>query len=199
MGQGPTTRSPKPVRAQHYQLANKHAKPPSRPLQPHIQAEGAGQAEATVSAEASNGKVSCIASSMAKTSGTPPRTCLVTKDARDRMARTVSNNNPRAIAHTYQPYCPPRYIKTYNHPSPNITKTTTNTKKNFPHHLPTKKSFPSHPTTNNSPTHQLHRPPPNEEEGFIQPSVQGIIHIISGGPSMNFESKQQKKKTTIYG
>jgi hypothetical protein len=109
----------------------------------------------------------------------PTRDCPETKATRDRMARAQPADNPRVVAHTYQQ--PPQ---PYNHgPAPHHA---------YQHHQEVQSVPPPHP-----PPHQqqqnIHHPQAPKQEDFVDQSYRGVIHMITGGSSADFDTKRQKR------
>jgi hypothetical protein len=127
------------------------------------------------------------ACSTVKTACTPTRDCPETKATRDRMARAQPADNPRVVAHTYQQ--PPQ---PYNH-CPALHP---------PHHAyqhhqevqivpPPPPPPPPHPQQQN--IHHHNHPQAPKQEDFADQPYCGVIHMITGGSSVDFDTKRQKR------
>jgi hypothetical protein len=114
----------------------------------------------------------------------PTRDCPETKATRDRMSRAQPANNQRVVAHTYHHHHPQPYNNGHVQHPPNHT---------YPHHqevqvVPPPPPPPHHP----NPHHQNHPQAPKQEDFANQP-YRGVIHMITGGSSVDFETKRQKR------
>jgi hypothetical protein len=104
--------------------------------------------------------------------------CPEMKATRDRMARAQPADNPRVVAHTYQQPPPP-----YNHaPHPPHHA--------YQHHQEVQIVPPPTP-----PPHQQHQNIPHapKQEDFADQPYRGVIHMITGGSSTDFDTKRQKR------
>jgi hypothetical protein len=106
--------------------------------------------------------------------------CPETKATRGRMAQAQPADNPRVVAHTYQ-QPPPPYIHA---PAPHP-----------PHH-----AYQHHPEVQivpppPPPPHQQHQNIPNapKQEDFADQPYRRVIHMITGGSSTDFDTKQHKR------
>jgi hypothetical protein len=95
------------------------------------------------------------------------------------MARAQPADNPRVVAHTYQ-QPPPPYI---HGPDPHHA---------YQHHLEVQIVSPPPP-----PPHQqqqnIHHPHAPKQEDFADQPYRGVIHMITGGSSADFDTKRQKR------
>jgi hypothetical protein len=111
----------------------------------------------------------------------PTRDCLEMKATKDRMSRAQSADNQRVVAHTYhhhqqQPYNaqhPPNHA--YQH-------------RQEVQVLPPPPPPPHHP----NPHHHNHPQAPKQED-FAEQPYRGVIHMITEGSSVDFETKRQKR------
>jgi hypothetical protein len=112
----------------------------------------------------------------------PTRDCSETKATGDRMARAQPADNPRVVAHTYQQ--PPQ---PYNHnPAPHPPHHA------YQHHqevqiLPPPPP-PPHPQQQN--IHHPNHPQAPKQEDFADQPYRGVIHMITGGSSVDFDTKR---------
>jgi hypothetical protein len=112
----------------------------------------------------------------------PTRDCPEMKATRDRMSRAQPADNPRVVAHTYQQPPQPYNHGPAQHPSNHA----------YQHHqevqivpppLP-----PPHPQQPNI-HHPKHPQAPKQEDFAVQP-YRGVIHMITGGSSVDFDTKR---------
>jgi hypothetical protein len=101
------------------------------------------------------------------------------------MARAQPANNQRVIMHTYHPqqhHQQPYHNEQIQH-QPNHA---------YQHHQEVQVLPPPPPHHPNPPRHN---PPPQapKKEDFAEPRYRGVIHMITGGSSMHFDTKQEKK------
>jgi hypothetical protein len=112
----------------------------------------------------------------------PTRDCPETKATRDRMSRAQPTDNQRVVAHTYhhqQPY----HNEQIQHP-PNHA---------YQHHQEVQ-VLPPPPPHNPNPSHHIHPPQAPKQEDFAEPPYHGVIHMITGGSSVDFNTKRQKRE-----
>jgi hypothetical protein len=88
----------------------------------------------------------------------------------------------KAIVHTFQPQFHHPHQEAYNH------------YKTIPAKLLIPTSTPRKATTTTTPQQihpqiQLPPPPPKEDDGYSQPWIHDIINVISGGSSVDFDTK----------
>jgi hypothetical protein len=112
----------------------------------------------------------------------PTKDCPETKATRDRMSRAQPAYNPRVVAHTYQHHLP----QPYNHDPAQHPHNHA-----YQHHqevqvvpppLP-----PLHPHQPN--IHHPNHPQPPKQEDFADQPYRGVIHMITGGSSVDFDTK----------
>jgi hypothetical protein len=112
----------------------------------------------------------------------PTRDCPETKATRDRMARAQPTDNPRVVAHTYQQ--PPQPYIHGPAPHPPLHA--------YQHHqevqiLPPPPP-PLHPQQQN--IHHPNHPQAPKQEDFADQPYRGVIHMITGGSSVDFDTKR---------
>jgi hypothetical protein len=107
------------------------------------------------------------------------RDCPETKATRDRMARAQPADNPRVVAHTYQ-QPPPPYI---HGPAPHP-----------PHHAYQNHQevqiVPPPPPPPHQQQQNIHHPQAPKQEDFTDQPYRGVIHMITGGSSADFDTKR---------
>jgi hypothetical protein len=111
----------------------------------------------------------------------PTRDCPETKATRDRMSRAQPADNPRVVAHTYQQLPPPNNHGPAQHP-PNHAY------KHQEVQIVPPPPPPLHPQQPN-----IHHPHAPKQEDFADQSYRGVIHMITGGSSTDFDTKRQKR------
>jgi hypothetical protein len=112
----------------------------------------------------------------------PTRDCSETKATRDRMSRAQPADNPRVVAHTYQHHLPQPYNHDPAQHPPNHA---------YQHHqevqvVPPPLS-PPHPHQPN--IHHPNHPQAPKQEDFADQPYRGVIHMITGGSSVDFDTK----------
>jgi hypothetical protein len=112
------------------------------------------------------------------------RDCLETKATKDRMSRAQPADNQRVAAHTYQHHHPQPYNHGHAQHLPNHA---------YQHHQEVQVVPPPLPPPHQpNPHHQNHPQAPKQEDFADQP-YREVIHIITGGSSVDFETKRQKR------
>jgi hypothetical protein len=110
------------------------------------------------------------------------RDCPEMKATKDRMARAQPADNPRVVAHTYQQPPPPYIHAPAPHPPHHA----------YQHHQEVQIVPPPPP-----PPHQQHQNIPHphapKQEDFADQPYRGVIHMITGGSSTDFDTKRQKR------
>jgi hypothetical protein len=114
----------------------------------------------------------------------PTKDCPETKATKDRMARNQPADNQQVVAHTYHPqqYHQQPYHNKQIHHQPN----------HLYHHHQEVKVLPQLPHHTNPP----HQKPPllaPKQEDFAEQPYRGVIHMITRGSSVDFDTKRQKK------
>jgi hypothetical protein len=98
------------------------------------------------------------------------------------MARAQPADNPRVVAHTYQQPPLPYIHGPAPHPPHHA----------YQHHQEVQIVPPSPP-----PPHQqqqnIHHPHAPKQEDFADQPYRGVIHMITGGSSADFDTKRQKR------
>jgi hypothetical protein len=115
----------------------------------------------------------------------PTRDCPETKATRDRMSRAQPAYNPRVVAHTYQQPPQPYNHGPAQHP-PNHAYQHHQEVQIIPPPLPT-----PHPQQLN--IHHPNHPQAPKQEDFADQPYRGVIHMITGGSSVDFDTKRQKR------
>jgi hypothetical protein len=102
------------------------------------------------------------------------------------MSRAQPADNPRVVAHRYQHHLPqPHNHGPAQHP-PNHAYQHHQEVQIVPPPLP-----PPHPHQPN--IHHSNHPQAPKQEDFADQPYRGVIHIITGGSSVNFDTKRQKR------
>jgi hypothetical protein len=115
----------------------------------------------------------------------PTRDCPETKATRDRMSWAQPTDNPRVVAHTYQQLPQPYNHSPAQHP-PNHAYQHHQEVQIVPPPLP-----PPHPQQPN--IHHPNHPQAPKQEDFADQPYRGVIHMITGGSSIDFDTKRQKR------
>jgi hypothetical protein len=112
----------------------------------------------------------------------PTRDCPETKATRDRMSRAQLADNQRVVVHTYhQQHQQPYNNEQVQHPPNHAYK-----------HSQEVQVLPPPPPHHPNPQHHNHPQAPKQEDFAKQP-YHRVIHMITGGSSVDFESKRQKR------
>jgi hypothetical protein len=113
----------------------------------------------------------------------PTRDCPETKATRDRMSRAQLADNPRVVAHTYQHHLPQPYNHGPAQHPPNHA---------YQHHhevqIVPPPLQPPHPHQPN--IHHPNHPQAPKQEDFADQPYRGVIHMITGGSSVDFDTKR---------
>jgi hypothetical protein len=100
------------------------------------------------------------------------------------MSRAQPVDNQRVVAHTYHHHHPQPYNNDHAQHPPNHA---------YRHHHEVQVvSPPLSPSHQPNPHHQNHPQAPKQEDFADQP-YRGVIHMITGGSSVDFETKRQKR------
>jgi hypothetical protein len=108
----------------------------------------------------------------------PTRDCPESKATKDRMSRAQPADNQWVIAHTYheqQPYHNEQIQHQPNHA--------------YQHHQEVQ-VLPPPPPHHPNPPHHNHPPQAPKQEDFAEPPYRGVIHTITGGSSVDFDTKR---------
>jgi hypothetical protein len=116
----------------------------------------------------------------------PTRDCPKTKATRDRMSQAQPADNPRVVAHTYQHHLPQPYNHGPAQHPPNHAYQHHQEVQIIPPPLP-----PPHPHQPN--IHHPNHPQAPKQEDFADQLYCGVIHMITGGSSVDFDTKRQKR------
>jgi hypothetical protein len=95
------------------------------------------------------------------------------------MARAQRADNPRVVVHTYQQPPPPYIHGPALHPPHHA----------YQHHQEVQIVAPPPPP----PPEQTHNPHAPKQEDFADQPYRGVIHMITGGSSADFDTKRQKR------
>jgi hypothetical protein len=116
----------------------------------------------------------------------PTRDCPETKATRDKMSQAQPADNPRVVAHTYQHHLPQPYNHGPAQHPPNHA---------YQHHQEVQivppPLQPPHPHQPN--IHHPNHPQAPKQEDFADQPYRGVIHMITGGSSVDFDTKRQKR------
>jgi hypothetical protein len=115
----------------------------------------------------------------------PTRDCPETKATRDWMSRAQPADNPRVVAHTYQQLPQP-----YNHGPAQLPPNHA-----YPHHQEVQivPPPPPPPHPQQPKIHHPNHPQAPKREDFADQPYHGVIHMITGGSSIDFDTKRQKR------
>jgi hypothetical protein len=116
----------------------------------------------------------------------PTRDCSETKATRDRMSRAQPADNPIVVAHTYQHHLPQPYNHDLAQHPPNHVYQHRQEVQVVPPPLP-----PLHPHQPN--IHHPNHPQAPKQEDFADQPYRGVIHMITVGSSVDFDTKRQKR------
>jgi hypothetical protein len=108
------------------------------------------------------------------------------KATRDKMSRAQPADNPRVVAHTYQHHLPQPYNHSPAQHPPNHA---------YQHHQEVQivppPLLPPHPHQPN--IHHPNHPQAPKQEDFADQPYRGVIHMITRGSSVDFDTKRQKR------
>jgi hypothetical protein len=111
----------------------------------------------------------------------PSRDCPETKATKDRMSRAQSADNQRVVAHTYHHHQQQPYNEHIQHPP------------NHAYQHPQEVQVLPHPPPHHPNPHHHNHPQAPKQEDFAEQPYRGVIHMIIGGSSVDFETKRQKR------
>jgi hypothetical protein len=107
-----------------------------------------------------------------------------TKATRDRMSRAQPADNQRVVAHTYQHHHPQPYNHGHAQHLPNHA---------YPHHQEVQVVPPPLPPPHQPNLHHQNHTQAPKQEDFADQSYRGVIHMITGRSSVDFDTKRQKR------
>jgi hypothetical protein len=100
------------------------------------------------------------------------------------MSRAQPADNQRVIAHTYHHQQQQPYNNDHVQHPPNHA---------YQHHQEVQVVPPPHPPPHHPNPHHQNQPQSPKQEDFADQPYRGVIHMITGGSSVNFETKRQKR------
>jgi hypothetical protein len=112
----------------------------------------------------------------------PTRDCLEMKATMDRMSRAQPTDNQRVVAHTYH----------HHHQQPYHNEQVQHPPNHAYQHRQEVQVLPPPPPHHQNPQHHNHPQAPKQED-FTEQPYRGVIHMITGGSSVDFEMKRQKR------
>jgi hypothetical protein len=115
---------------------------------------------------------------------TPNKGFLETKATSDRMSRAQPADNQRVVAHTYQHHHPQPYNNGHAQHLSNHA---------YQHHQEVQVVPPPLPPPHQPNRHHKNNPQATKHEDFADPPYHGVIHMITRGSSVDFETKWQKR------
>jgi hypothetical protein len=115
---------------------------------------------------------------------TPNKGFLETKATSDRMSRAQPADNQRVVAHTYQHHHPQPYNNGHAQHLSNHA---------YQHHQEVQVVPPPLPPPHQPNPHHKNHPQAPKQEDFADPPYHGVIHMITRGSSVDFETKWQKR------
>jgi hypothetical protein len=110
------------------------------------------------------------------------RDCPETKATKDRMAKAQPADNQRVVAHTYHPQ--------QHHQKPYHNEQIQHQPNHAYHHHQEVQVLPPPPTHHPNPPHHNPPPPAPKQEDFTEPPYRGVIHMITRGSSVDFNTKR---------
>jgi hypothetical protein len=114
----------------------------------------------------------------------PTRDCPETKATRDRMSRAQPADNQRVVAHTYHHHHPQPYNNSQVQHPPNHA---------YQYHQEVQIVPPPPPPPHHQNPHHQNYPQAPKQEDFADQPYRRVIHMITGGSSVDFETKRQKR------
>jgi hypothetical protein len=112
---------------------------------------------------------------------------METKATMDRMSLAQPAHNQRVVAHTYQHHHPQPYNHGHAQHLPNNA---------YQHHQEVQVVPPPLPPPHQPNLHHQNHPQAPKQEDFADQLYRGVIHMITRGSSIDFDTKRQRGITT---